>query len=58
MARLKRGRLVDSNNQYILEKGASNEDGQVEVIVKVSLELILDMMVPEEPQVPETKRSR
>ena len=42
-------------NKNPREIGANNKDGQVEVVVKRSPKETLDMMVQEEPQVPENK---
>jgi len=57
--RLKRGRPIGSKDKNPRKKkGANNVDGQVEVLLtpeKESLEETLDMMVPEEPQVPENE---
>ncbi|KAJ0881424.1 putative RNA-directed DNA polymerase [Helianthus annuus] len=58
-ARLKRGRPIGSKDKNPRKKkGANNVDGQVEVTItqeKESPEETLDMMVLEEPQVPENE---
>ena len=55
-ARLKRSRPIGSKDKNPRKKkGANNQDGQNEVTPEKSPEETLDMMVPEEPQVPENE---
>ncbi|KAK1431618.1 hypothetical protein QVD17_08102 [Tagetes erecta] len=58
-ARLKRGRPIGSKDKNPRKKkGANNEDNKVEVTVMPEMkspEGTLDMMVPDEPQVPENE---